>query len=383
MAFLDHNGESEFPMSKDKVFEAMQKAIPTINGLKIESADKLLGRFVVKAGVSLHSWGENIPIQLSEISENRTKVQITSSPKTGIMFGGAFDMGKNRKNIENILSCTSRILSSENIPNASKLNQTNNNQQTNSQSNNFQTNQNSYYMDNSNSNAWYEKTWLVVILCIIFFPVGLYALWKNSSISKGWKIGVTVFFALLVLANLGDKEESNKEDTQNKTSNTEINDVENISKQIDNELKAFEKPFSRGNIGYKGMITMFRGYSEIISKAKLTNNKEVITKADELYNKALKIQLKELPKMRKEFCDDIGAKLWEENISVVCKGSNNTTIELVGGIYANNKNIKNSQESISETLNLLKFKRVNYKWIKHDDEYTYYDLENDDQKLIE
>jgi hypothetical protein len=381
LAFLDHNGESEFPMSKDKVFEAMQKAIPTISGLKIESADKLLGRFVVKAGVSLHSWGENIPIQLSEISENRTKVQITSSPKTGIMFGGAFDMGKNRKNIENILSSTSRILSSESVPNTSELNQTNNNQQTNSQSNNFQTNQNSNYMDNSN--AWYEKTWLVVILCIIFFPVGLYALWKNSSISKGWKIGVTVFFALLVLANLGDKEDSNKEDSQNKTSNTEINDVENISKQLDNELKAFEKPFNRGNIGYKGMITMFRGYSEIISKAKSTNNKEMISKADDLYNKALKIQQKELPKMRKEFCDDIGAKLWEENISVVCKGSNNTTIELVSGIYANNKNIKKSQESISETLNLLKFKRVNYKWIKHDEEYTYYDLENDNQKLIE
>ena len=33
MAFLDHNGESEFPMSKDKVFEAMKKAIPTIKGL--------------------------------------------------------------------------------------------------------------------------------------------------------------------------------------------------------------------------------------------------------------------------------------------------------------------------------------------------------------
>jgi hypothetical protein len=64
MAFLDQNGESEFPMSKDKVFEAILKAIPTINGLKIENADKLQGRFIVKAGVSLLSWGENIPIQL-------------------------------------------------------------------------------------------------------------------------------------------------------------------------------------------------------------------------------------------------------------------------------------------------------------------------------
>lgn len=216
MAFLDHNGESEFPMSKDKVFEAMKKAIPTINGLKIENADKLQGRFVVKAGVSLYSWGENIPIQLSEISENRTKVQITSSPKTGIMFGGAFDMGKNRKNIENILSSTSRILSSESETNTSEIKQTNNIQQTNSQTNNFQTTQNSKTMENnnSNSNAWYEKTWLVVILCIIFFPVGLYALWKNSSISKGWKIGVTAIIALIVIANLGDKDKASATSTE-------------------------------------------------------------------------------------------------------------------------------------------------------------------------
>ena len=111
MAFLDHNGESEFPFSKDKVFDAMCLAIPTIKGMKIENADKLQGRILVKAGVSLWSWGENIPIQLSELSDTKTKVQITSSPKTGILFGGAFDMGKNRKNIEQILSSTSRILS--------------------------------------------------------------------------------------------------------------------------------------------------------------------------------------------------------------------------------------------------------------------------------
>lgn len=218
MAFLDHNGESEFPMSKDRVFEAMKKAIPAINGLKIENADKLQGRFVVKAGVSLYSWGENIPIQLSEISENRTKVQITSSPKTGIMFGGAFDMGKNRKNIENILSSTSRILSSESEINISEIKQTHS----------FQTIQNSNSMKKNNSNSWYEKTWLVVLLCIIFFPVGLYALWKNSSISKVWKIGVTIIIALIVIANLGtdDKTSTVSPETKNVVETEQLNTKE-------------------------------------------------------------------------------------------------------------------------------------------------------------
>lgn len=55
-------------------------------------------------------------------------------------------------------------------------------------------------MDNSTTRSkWYNKTWLVIVLCIVFFPVGLYALWKNQSISKGWKIGVTIAIALIIL----------------------------------------------------------------------------------------------------------------------------------------------------------------------------------------
>lgn len=221
MAFLDHNGESEFPLSKDQVFEAMCKAIPTIKGMKIDYADKLQGRIMVKAGVTLWSWGENIPIQLTSLADNKTKVQITSSPKTGILFGGAFDMGKNRKNIENILTTTSRILSSQqNSPTTT----TENFQQTNiNQTNNFQTNQNSKNMEQENqtSNAWYEKTWVVVVLCIVFFPVGLYALWKNSSIGKGWKIGVTVIIALIVLANIGNKNKDSKTSSSSTSTTTQ------------------------------------------------------------------------------------------------------------------------------------------------------------------
>lgn len=201
MAFLDCNGESEFPISKDKVFDAMCRAIPTIKGMKIDNADKLQGRIVVKAGVSVWSWGENISVQLIELSENKTKVQITSSPKTGILFGGAMDMGKNRKNIENILATTSKQLTNPQI----QSDNTNTNQQPIiSSTNNFQTTQISNSMEQNNtSNTWYEKTWLVILLCVIFFPVGLYALWKNSTISQGWKISITIFIGLAVIINLG------------------------------------------------------------------------------------------------------------------------------------------------------------------------------------
>lgn len=162
MAFLDHNGESEFPLPKELVYSAMCKAIPTIKGMKIKSADKLQGRIMVKAGVSLFSWGENIPIQLISVNENLTKVQITSSPKTGIMFGGAFDMGKNRKNIEEILNSTSRILSSHEVT------QTINDNQISSSNNNSQK-QNSNFMENQvkAKKPFYKRGWFIILAVIV------------------------------------------------------------------------------------------------------------------------------------------------------------------------------------------------------------------------
>ncbi len=111
MTVLDDKEETEIPFSKDKVFDALCGAIPSIKGMKVDMKDEILSRIIVKVGVSLFSWGENIVIQLLPISSEITKIQITSSPKTGLMMGGAFDMGKNKKNIEKILFATSKLLS--------------------------------------------------------------------------------------------------------------------------------------------------------------------------------------------------------------------------------------------------------------------------------
>ena len=111
MGFLDSKGGAEFPYHKDDVFDAIVRSISTINGLKIDKADKSSGHIFVKAGVSLMSWRENIPMSLAEESFGHTRVSITSTPKTGVIFGGALDFGKKRRNIEHILEATSKILS--------------------------------------------------------------------------------------------------------------------------------------------------------------------------------------------------------------------------------------------------------------------------------
>lgn len=110
MAFLDHEGGAEYPYPRDLVFKALVDSIPQIPGMKIDNADELSGRILVKAGVSLMSWGENIPIVISEIANGRSRVSITSTPKTGVLLGGALDLGKNRKNIEILLTKLSTTL---------------------------------------------------------------------------------------------------------------------------------------------------------------------------------------------------------------------------------------------------------------------------------
>ncbi len=111
MAFLDHEGGTDYPYPRAVVFEALLAAIPTVSGMSVHSVDRLGGRILVKGSMSLMSWGENIPIVVSELGPGRARVSVTSTPKGGALFGGAFDLGKNRRNVERVLTALSAVLS--------------------------------------------------------------------------------------------------------------------------------------------------------------------------------------------------------------------------------------------------------------------------------
>jgi hypothetical protein len=136
---------------------------------------------------------------------------------------------------------------------------------------------------NNNSKAWYEKTWLVILLCVIFFPVGLYGLWKNTTIGKGWQIGVTAIIALIIIANIGDNEdkkstansldstrsevqtENNKQNESNWIYYEDIDQMDNTKKTIasiesDNSLK-FDFPY--GNSDFTLNIRKWKGQTDI------------------------------------------------------------------------------------------------------------------------
>lgn len=67
---------------------------------------------------------------------------------------------------------------------------------------------------------WYDNKVLTNILLIVFFPVGLYALWKSNTIAKWWKITATVIIALIVIANIG-ADDKNSSSNDNVATNKE------------------------------------------------------------------------------------------------------------------------------------------------------------------
>lgn len=110
MAFLGYESGADVPYPEDDVFDALLEAILTISGMKVQTVDKSGGTVSVRAGVSIASWGENITISVAAISSAVTRVDVVSRPKTGMFLGGAFDLGKNRKNVERVLEAVSLVL---------------------------------------------------------------------------------------------------------------------------------------------------------------------------------------------------------------------------------------------------------------------------------
>lgn len=117
MGFLDCNGTVEYPYSMKTVFDAVMAAAHDVDGMWPVSADEMSGHVVFKTGMSLMSFGETVSLQLMSVTSRRTAVEIVSSPARGYMAyygmagnGWIWDGGKNRRNIENLISAISARL---------------------------------------------------------------------------------------------------------------------------------------------------------------------------------------------------------------------------------------------------------------------------------
>jgi hypothetical protein len=103
-------------------------------------------------------------------------------------------------------------------------------------------------------------------------------------------------------------------------------------------------------------------------------------KEKEIGMKAIKMlastKARAFPLLRKYWGDAAAADMWEHDIEVRISGKGNTVVTFTGGAFAANANIKNTQGTLSETVEALRFKQTRYKWYSGDEEFTYYTIES-------
>lgn len=124
----------------------------------------------------------------------------------------------------------------------------------------------------------------------------------------------------------------------------------------------------------KAELLMFASYKVTIDEHINSSNVERNKLAKELKRKVEKLQAVEFPKMRSAFAKRMAERMWEEDIEVSVTGKKNSIIELTGGIFAANKNIKEAQQLLDDGFRQYRFRQARYRWYREADEYTYYEI---------
>lgn len=250
----------DYPVERVKL---SVKNINLINSkYKFSSSNEIFNQYTYSAS-ELLSLGVFIDINLNNISEFKTEITVEIRRKIG-SFDESYEITKSNEYIVSIYDCIAKLtikspeeienLKNEQIAKLKPLAKPNNLSKNNSNT------------QLSSTNAWYNKNWLVIFLCVVFFPVGLYALWKNTTIANSWKFAITSLIAIIIIFNWGDNSK--------------------IGKYTKEELP---KDFSYNIIKDESNIVLEKNQIEVELNQKLTEG-QIATLAEELFNSKDKLR---------------------------------------------------------------------------------------------
>lgn len=121
-------------------------------------------------------------------------------------------------------------------------------------------------------------------------------------------------------------------------------------------------------------LVLLESYTILATSNDTSSNAEIKGKAILLKEKIAKTQSVALPLFRKTLANELKDKLWENDIDVILSGSRNDILTFIGGTFVANKNKQEFTDAFVKNNSQFRFKRLNYKWIKSESEFTYYDL---------
>lgn len=114
---------------------------------------------------------------------------------------------------------------------------------------------------------FYQKSWFVILALIVFFPAGLYLMWKNTTWSKKVKVIISIVFVLIVINAATNKDNKKQPVDQPQTAQQQSNKAEN--KQPAKEKK---KDFEDWTIDVEGVGKLKGGISSNVGIAVIDVN---------------------------------------------------------------------------------------------------------------
>ncbi len=244
----------------DFPIERVKLSVKNINLISskydFSTSNEIFNQYTYSA-LELLSLGVYVDINLNSISEFKTEITVEIRRKIG-SFNQSYEITKANDHIVSVYDCIAKLTSKspeeiENLKNEQIEKLKPSKKPSNLSRNNSNT-------QPSTTNAWYEKNWLVIFLCIVFFPVGLYALWKNTTIANIWKFAITSLIAIIIIANWGDSSK--------------------IGKYTKEELP---KDFSYNIVKDESNVALQKNQLEIELNQKLTEG-QIATLAEQLFN---------------------------------------------------------------------------------------------------
>jgi hypothetical protein len=211
----------------------------------------------------------------------------------------------------------------------------------------------------------YKRKWFLItvgiIVVIILLPKGNSNKDNNVTEKTNKSEGTEVV-----------KQEKPKSTLKDTLSSTMFS-VNQVSERYFSDLK--EQEISQG-------VDKFDKWVDVLKRCEMSDDIEIKKESKILRKKLQSLQVKYFPVMRKNYVDFARTTLFDNNIDVSSSGKGSSTVLFVGRYFANNKNISDLQNKLSDMLHKLRFKKTQYKWFEYDDGY-YYTLESpSDNELI-
>lgn len=141
-------------------------------------------------------------------------------------------------------------------------------------------------------------------------------------------------------------------------------------------LSDFDVSSYTGSVEMIGLATgMFDVWAALLDDGHGMSMGEETARQRARFAAALKnTQKAALPTLRDKYGPALRKLLWEDDISARTIGAGFRTIDMVGGLFAANRNIKKTNDTLYPILMRLRFTQAQYRWFAGASEYTYYKL---------